>query len=174
MYPLLHVVTYMTRIDNTALLTPLIDCKGVCGSVDRVSDSRFRGREFELLAIFSNSSQLHIISKFFLLEIITYLRRTLMLFLLLFQFSFQRSGDGFLFSPVSLVATAGNHSFKPVRSPSPRSPLRSSMDVDIDLQCPICLELFNYPIILPCSHVFVPVTLRRASLRLQLYTLSGV
>ena len=70
-----------------------------------------------------------------------------------FHLSFQRSGDGFLFSPVSLVATAGNHSFKPVRSPSPRSPLRSSMDVDIDLQCPICLELFNYPIILPCSHV---------------------
>ena len=42
MYPLLHVVTYMTRIDyNTT------DCKRVRGSVDRVLDSGFRGRRFE-------------------------------------------------------------------------------------------------------------------------------
>lgn len=27
------------------------------------------------------------------------------------------------------------------------------MDVDDDLQCPVCLELYSYPIILPCSHV---------------------
>lgn len=27
------------------------------------------------------------------------------------------------------------------------------MDVDSDLQCPVCLELYSYPIILPCSHV---------------------
>lgn len=29
----------------------------------------------------------------------------------------------------------------------------SKMDVDSDLQCPVCLELYSYPIILPCSHV---------------------
>ena len=44
--PLLHVVTYMTRIGYNALFTPLI-CKGMRGSVDRASASRFRGRRFE-------------------------------------------------------------------------------------------------------------------------------
>ena len=46
MYPLLHIITYMTRIDYNALLTPLI-AKAVRGSVDRVLDSGFRGRQFE-------------------------------------------------------------------------------------------------------------------------------
>ena len=46
MYPLLHVVTYMTRIDYNARLNTT-DCKGLRGSGDRASDSGFRGREFE-------------------------------------------------------------------------------------------------------------------------------
>ena len=46
MYPSLHVVTYMTRIDYNALFNTT-DCKGVRASVDRVSDSGFKGRRFE-------------------------------------------------------------------------------------------------------------------------------
>ena len=47
MYPLLHVVTYMTRIDYNPFNTT--DCKGVRGSVDRVSNSRFESRRRQIL-----------------------------------------------------------------------------------------------------------------------------
>ena len=46
MYPLLHVVTYMTRIDYNALLTPLIAKARVVQWIGCL-DSGIRGRRFE-------------------------------------------------------------------------------------------------------------------------------
>lgn len=54
---------------------------------------------------------------------------------------------------MSVIATNGNHAFEHVRAAPAKSPVKAQMEVDSDLQCPICLELFSYPIILPCSHV---------------------
>ena len=46
MYPLLHVVTYMTRIDFNALLTPLVAKACVVQGI-ACRTPVFRGREFE-------------------------------------------------------------------------------------------------------------------------------
>ena len=56
MYPLLHVVTYMTRIDDNALLTPLIAKACVVQWIECWTGRRFESRRRQILFVFIEKS----------------------------------------------------------------------------------------------------------------------